>query len=550
MPGHVFILHADLTRQACDAWLMPCGISGRPKLHWLSEHEIDSRRPWPALPQGWGYEGVRCLKLHTTRRYDERGIPQPIPWLVNVGGGPESTPQWYVEGVRQFMAAACADEDVRTPLHQRERPLIALPIVGTGFGGMRQRGGEMVRVLLPELYEAAATYDVDIALVALAHADFTAAQRERRSYHQQGHARWPELDPELRARADELAMRASDGALVLFIGSGVGVGAGLATWGEFLRQLGQLAPEGLSLDWEQLGAWSYADQARILERSFGSREAVCEAISQLLRRRHYSLTHSLLAALPVQEFVTTNYDTLLEDASRAIGIPTFALPYERVRNQERWVLKLHGCINHPEDIVLTREDYLRYATQRTALAGIVQSLLLTKHLLFVGFSLDDDNFHRMADDVRRIARRPSLYGAPVEPFGTSLVLRSRPFMAQLWAGEVELVTFDQPPEKTPIAKAARKMEIFLDYLLAHVEHTAYLLDARFSELLGPDEQEMRRALLAVVDASTPGMRRTPAWRSLSRLLISLGWSGALPAHSSQDLVDGKADNEDDIHEEE
>lgn len=529
MSGHVFILHADLTRLACDAWLMPCGISGRPKLHWLSEHEQKSERTWPALPPQWGYDGQRCLKLHPTRSYDERGIPLPIPWLVNVGGGPDSGIQWFIDGVRQFVEAASNDEDVmRHPLHNRSKPLIALPIVGTGYGGMRHRAGEMVRWLLPELYSLAARYDVDLALVALARADFNAAQRERRRYQQRGHARWPELEPGLRAHADVLAKRASDGELVLFIGSGVGVGAGLATWGEFLRQLGQLTPSELPIDWEKLGAWGYADQARILERSFGSKEAVCQAISQLLRRRHYSLTHAILAALPVQEFVTTNYDTLLEDASRAIGTPTFALPYERVRSQERWVLKLHGCINHPDDIVLTREDYLRYTTQRNALAGIVQSLLLTKHMLFVGFSLDDDNFHRMADDVRRIARRPSRFGGPDEPFGTSLVLKSRPFMAQLWSGEVDLVTFDQSPNAQTLSGAARHMEIFLDYLLAHVEHTAHLLDERFVELLEGDELELRTALLKLVDSSSPGMRRTPAWRMISKLLVSLGWSGALP----------------------
>jgi hypothetical protein len=31
---------------------------------------------------------------------------------------------------------------------------------------------------------------------------------------------------------------------------------------------------------------------------------------------------------------------------------------------------MHGCINHKEDIVLTREDYHHYNTRRAALAGI------------------------------------------------------------------------------------------------------------------------------------------------------------------------------------
>ena len=69
-----------------------------------------------------------------------------------------------------------------------------------------------------------------------------------------------------------------------------------------------------------------------------------------------------------------------------------------------WLLKMHGCVTHPEDIVLTRyfnydwnamghciyinmmwrEDYIRYHERRQALAGIVQAFLITKHMLFIG----------------------------------------------------------------------------------------------------------------------------------------------------------------------
>jgi hypothetical protein len=31
---------------------------------------------------------------------------------------------------------------------------------------------------------------------------------------------------------------------------------------------------------------------------------------------------------------------------------------------------MHGCVNHKEDIVLTREDYHRYNQRRAALAGV------------------------------------------------------------------------------------------------------------------------------------------------------------------------------------
>lgn len=72
---------------------------------------------------------------------------------------------------------------------------------------------------------------------------------------------------------------------------------------------------------------------------------------------------------------------------------------------QRWLLKLHGSVDRPEEIVFTKKDYIRFHDRFAALAGIVQSTLLTRHLLCVGFSLDDDNFQRIFDSVRK-ARSP------------------------------------------------------------------------------------------------------------------------------------------------
>ena len=42
---------------------------------------------------------------------------------------------------------------------------------------------------------------------------------------------------------------------------------------------------------------------------------------------HSSLAHALLAGLPVNEVVTTNYDVLFEGASAAVGRPATVVPY-------------------------------------------------------------------------------------------------------------------------------------------------------------------------------------------------------------------------------
>ena len=63
------------------------------------------------------------------------------------------------------------------------------------------------------------------------------------------------------------------------------------------------------------------------------------------------------------------------------------------------------------------------AERNAALGGIMQALLLTKHMLFLGFSLDDDNFHRLFDAVRKAQPEGLASGLGTSP--TSLMRSGR-----------------------------------------------------------------------------------------------------------------------------
>eukprot|EP00568_Trieres_chinensis_P008956 CAMPEP_0183310334 /NCGR_PEP_ID=MMETSP0160_2-20130417/30880_1 /TAXON_ID=2839 ORGANISM="Odontella Sinensis, Strain Grunow 1884" /NCGR_SAMPLE_ID=MMETSP0160_2 /ASSEMBLY_ACC=CAM_ASM_000250 /LENGTH=44 /DNA_ID= /DNA_START= /DNA_END= /DNA_ORIENTATION= len=44
---------------------------------------------------------------------------------------------------------------------------------------------------------------------------------------------------------------------------------------------------------------------------------------------------------------------------------------------------MHGCVSHPESIIITGEDYDEYeAGHMKALSGLVQANLMTSHFLF------------------------------------------------------------------------------------------------------------------------------------------------------------------------
>ena len=193
------------------------------------------------------------------------------------------------------------------------------------------------------------------------------------------------------------------------------------------------------------------------------------------------------------------------------------LPYERAAGVDRWVLKLHGCIARPDDIVLTRSDYLRYGARRAALSGIVQALLITRHMLFVGFGLSDPNFHQIADAVRQAL--PSDAG---DPLGTALMLDSSGLLEELWEPELNVVSVGDGD----LAIAARRLEILLDWVLAHTEQSAaHLLDKRYANVLSPVELELQGV---VVDLKTrmAGLsteaRRSAAFKRLEVVLASFG----------------------------
>lgn len=554
-PGHVFIVQGDLRRLACDAWLVPVGQEARPEPHWLQWPP--GARPAPEFTpsQEWREGRSRTLQVEPWAR----GMSPP--WLVHVGGTRDTRVGWFVEGVEEFFAKVARQLDGTQPRHGRERHLVALPVVGTAGGGAWERTGEVLRVLLPVLGRAAARYGFDVALVANAPDTFAAAQAER---HRAGLG-WPALGQELEAEASRLAERLHEGDLVLLVGAGASAAAGVPTLHRLLGILAEEAGIG-GREAQALAGLDAVDQARVLEQRLEAQQQTGQRAGQqagqgegrprepgdegappvegapgegssvrpLVRAvvRHVdseypSLSHALLSGLPVGEVVTTNYDRLFELACQGIDRRVSVLPHAPDRDADLWLLKMHGSIERPQDIVLTREDYLRYDERRAALAGIVQALLMTRHMLFVGFSLQDDNFHRIVDAVRR-ALRPAGTQASEEPYGTALVLTHQPLLEELWRGELRWVAFQgEGGEGEQVQReAARRVEIFLDSLLSKARTTApHLLADRFDGVLTEDERALRDGLRAFLSRMPEGARHTRAWREVERLVHRLGGDG-------------------------
>jgi hypothetical protein len=241
------------------------------------------------------------------------------------------------------------------------------------------------------------------------------------------------------------------------------------------------------------------------------------------------LGHLFVAGLPTRGSVTTNYDQLFELAAADVGNPVSVLPYEPSAASSSWLLKLHGCVTAPEDIVLTRADYLRYDQRRAALRGVVQAMLLTRQMLFLGFSMDDDNFHRIVDDVRRAVHgeraNAEEIGTPTSPLATSISIEDNPFFDELWSDDIRRVDL----HAQSVSEAARLCDIFLDYVASRsAGTTSHLLDPRYESMLSAADLKVRDGLLQLVDGLGDEAKQTEAWAQLVRWLDQLGMSASDP----------------------
>lgn len=487
MAGHLFVTRGDLLHLACDVILVPSGTDE----HDRRGHVVD---PWAGLvgmSDGFAARVPqppdRVVKL---RAAEGR---MPAVWLGHTGETGTEPAEWYAEAIVEFIRRAGVDVPAVRPFGQVSPPpdgrlLLGIPLVGTGEGGMSHDKGGVVQVVLDHVHEELQRTDVDVVLVVHDAADHSAVQQARVNK-----AGWWDLDDGHLDAAEDLARRARRGELVLFTGAGTGYGAGLPMWKDLIDGIG--AKAGLNdIERTKLARLDQRDAATLLRRRLEANGGnVAAAVKELVDKPpHVSLVHQLLASLPVSEAVTTNYDCCFEHAWRDAGRTDVAvLPKDTSRRRRNWLLKLHGSVDDPERIVLSRDDYLRFESDGVALAGLVQAMLLTRHLLFVGYSLSDDNFHRLVHQTRAAIGATDV---EVEAFGTALTLEPPGFFDELWTGRVEVVSTADEGQL-----AARALAILLDRIGAlAAAPAAHLLNLEYDRVFDDDERALRTTLQDVL----------------------------------------------------
>lgn len=106
--------------------------------------------------------------------------------------------------------------------------------------------------------------------------------------------------------------------------------------------------------------------------------------------------HNMLAKIPhFNHLFTTNYDTLLEDsyplAERNIVRNDKDCTY--LQDMKTTIFKIHGDFTDPDSVIITSNDYEQFFEKpvNSELWDLTKTEFLTKHILFIGYNLYDDN---------------------------------------------------------------------------------------------------------------------------------------------------------------
>lgn len=107
--------------------------------------------------------------------------------------------------------------------------------------------------------------------------------------------------------------------------------------------------------------------------------------------------------LKAQIILTTNYDSFIEDSYNSGGtdkikkyIGQRGFFNETFNYAELY--KLHGCVEKPEDIVITKGDYEKFEKNSVLISAKIISMMLNSPIIFMGYSFKDVNIRKIINE--------------------------------------------------------------------------------------------------------------------------------------------------------
>ena len=195
----------------------------------------------------------------------------------------------------------------------------------------------------------------------------------------------------------EIQEASSQNRLVVFVGAGASCDAGVPLWNSFVSQMAKVLPQEIQAKYDNL------QLAQLVRETSDEKAYYASVRKHMLQNITCSnAIHDAILELDPTCIITTNYDTLLEEAALKNNRQFWAVSKDSDLPQnhgERLLVKMHGDLDN-ENIVLTENDYYDYSRNFPLIRSYVVSQFASKVVLFIGFSFSDINLRYILREVQ------------------------------------------------------------------------------------------------------------------------------------------------------
>lgn len=197
--------------------------------------------------------------------------------------------------------------------------------------------------------------------------------------------------------------------IAFFVGAGVSAVSEYPKWSELVMEMAEIIGYPVMLkDEDNNKCLSSEEFLKIPQMLYNMNE---EEYMRIIRERldvkkETNDIHTMIMRVKPNHIITTNYDTLLEDAAQNAGMAYSVINVDdRVATAptRNYILKVHGDFER-NNIVLREDNYLNYENDFVLLDNLMKSIISTHLVIFIGYGLGDYNIKLIMNWVKNAQR--------------------------------------------------------------------------------------------------------------------------------------------------
>lgn len=207
----------------------------------------------------------------------------------------------------------------------------------------------------------------------------------------------------------EIAKYREKKKLSFFVGAGVSAVSKYPSWADLVRDMADELKYKYQVNGKGKAVFSSEEYLRIPQIYYDNKkrrqyfEKINNAFANTCKPNE---VHDLIMQLDPYHILTTNYDTLLEQAADKYGIN-----YSIINGDDkvaktsslRYIVKVHGDFEKSK-FVLKEQDYLDYGHDYILIDNLMKTIMATNLMIFIGYGLNDYNIKLILNWVKQVQK--------------------------------------------------------------------------------------------------------------------------------------------------